>query len=370
MSNYTTQVRFICESANGETESKGYNSLDEILESGRNYIFDFSYPIFDAAYKPVLETKILKHYYTREIGEETVGLWKLRLNARLNEIMPYYNKLYESELLAFNPLYDVDYTRSGDRSGNQSKEETTQNTTSSTGYVAGSADDNRQANENSLNYQNGIRKDSGTESRTLTSNTNEATTDNRNTTHDGSDVETTKKNNLNDRWDYYSDTPQGTIGFIPGSEGEPQAQGALEDQTYLTNVRHIHDNTTGSQDERTTEYGHTIGERGDRSRESTSAGSDILTLGTSESTENTETNERNATENTHRQHETTDSRNERTDGLTSGSARNLEEYTERVQGKMGTVSYSKMLQEFRETFLNIDMMIINNLSDLFFGLWE
>ena len=34
------------------------------------------------------------------------------------------------------------------------------------------------------------------------------------------------------------------------------------------------------------------------------------------------------------------------------------------------MSYAKMLKEFRETFLNIDMMVIESLSDLFFGLWE
>ena len=50
------------------------------------------------------------HYYTREIGFETVGLWKLKLQTKLNEIMPYYNKLYETELLKYNPLYDVDMT--------------------------------------------------------------------------------------------------------------------------------------------------------------------------------------------------------------------------------------------------------------------
>lgn len=370
MSNYTTQVRFICETAKGETESRGYNSLDDIIEAGRKFVFDFSYPIFDPAYKSVLETKILKHFYTREIGEETVGLWKLRLNTRMNEIMPFYNKMYESELLAFNPLYDVDYTRTGDRSGKQSTEETTQNTTNQTGFIAGSANDSRQANENSLNYQNGVKKDSGTESRAITSNTDEASTDVRNTTHDGSDVVTTTKDNINDRWDYYSDTPQGTIGFIPGSEGEPQAQGALEDQTYLTNVRHIHDDTTGSEDEQTTDYGHTIGERGNGSRESNSTGSDILTLNTKEATENTGTNEKNAQENTHRQHETTDTRSEKTNGLTSGSAKNLEEYTERVTGKMGGGSYSKLLLEFRQTFVNIDLLVINELNDLFFGLWE
>ena len=46
-----------------------------------------------------------------------------------------------------------------------------------------------------------------------------------------------------------------------------------------------------------------------------------------------------------------------------------EEYLEHVKGKTPGASYSKLLQEYRETFLNIDMMIIDDLSDLFFGLW-
>lgn len=370
MSKYTTQVRFICETAAGESESKGYNNLDETLEAGRNYIFDFTYPLFDPLYKSVLETKILKHFYTREISEETVGLWKLRLNARMNEIMPFYNKMYESELLAFNPFYDVDYTREGNRKGNQTTEETSANTVTDQGLVSGSMDDNRSSRENSLDYQNAVRRDTGTEARAITGNTTESSTDTRNTLHSGSDVETTTRDNLNDRWDYYSDTPQGTIGFIPGSEGEPQAQGALENQTYLTNVRHIHDDTTGSSEGRTTEYGHSIGENGSGSRQSGSTGSDILTLNTAENTENTGTSEKSGSEQNHRQHTTTDTRNTRTSSLNSGNAKNLEEYTEQVSGKMGTTSYSKLLKEFRETFLNIDMLVIDNLQDLFFGLWE
>ena len=349
---------------------KGTRDFGPAEMAGRNYIFDFSYPLFDPQYKSVLETKILKHFYTREISEETVGLWKLRLNARMNEIMPLYNKMYESELLAFNPFYDVDYTRAGDRKGNQTTEETSNNTMTAGGVISGSMDDRRQTSENSLDYQNAVRRDTGTESRALTGNTNESTTDTKNTTHSGSDTETTTRDNLNDRWDYYSDTPQGTIGFIPGSEGEPQAQGALEDQTYLTNVRHVHDDTTGSSETRTTDYGHGIGETGSGNRQSNSTGSDTLTLNTAENTENTGTSEKSGNETGHRQHTTTDNRNTRSQNLSSGNAKNLEEYTERISGKMGTVSYSKLLKEFRETFLNIDMMIIDNLSDLFFVLWE
>lgn len=46
-----------------------------------------------------------------------------------------------------------------------------------------------------------------------------------------------------------------------------------------------------------------------------------------------------------------------------------DEYIDHIVGKQGVGSYSKYLKEFRETFLNIDMMIINELSDLFMNLW-
>ena len=47
-----------------------------------------------------------------------------------------------------------------------------------------------------------------------------------------------------------------------------------------------------------------------------------------------------------------------------------ESYLEQVQGKHGGISYAKMLMEYRDSFLNIDTMIIDNLNDLFFGLWD
>ena len=142
MSKYTTEVRFICETNAGLDESVGFNSIENVIENARPKIFNFDYPIFDSNYKGVLETKILKHYYTNEICEETVGLWKLRLNARLNEIMPYYNKLYESELLEFNPLYthelyrDIDKENVRDEDLSEEKSGTNVNSISGTDYTA------------------------------------------------------------------------------------------------------------------------------------------------------------------------------------------------------------------------------------------
>ena len=126
MSKYTTELRFICETSAGLTDSEGYTSTKEIIEKSRKKIFDFDYPIFDENYRSVLETKIIKYYYTREIGAETVGLWKFWLDERMNRIMPYYNQFYKSELLEFNPLYDTDITTDSNR-----KEKHEENTTDS-----------------------------------------------------------------------------------------------------------------------------------------------------------------------------------------------------------------------------------------------
>ena len=49
---------------------------------------------------------------------------------------------------------------------------------------------------------------------------------------------------------------------------------------------------------------------------------------------------------------------------------NTEDFIQRVTGKRGGMTYSKMLDEFRKTFLNIDRMILNDLESLFIGLWE
>ena len=111
MSKYTTEVRFICEVANGYDESKDYLDTKTIITNAAPLVFNFDFPMFDEDYRLPLEVKILRHFYTREIGYETVGLWKLKLEAKMNEIMPYYNQLYNSELLKFNPLYSKNMNR-------------------------------------------------------------------------------------------------------------------------------------------------------------------------------------------------------------------------------------------------------------------
>lgn len=65
------------------------------------------FPIFDEDYRTPLMGKIVDHFRNREIGYESLGTWRLGMRRKLNEIMPYYNQLYESTLISFDPLSTV-----------------------------------------------------------------------------------------------------------------------------------------------------------------------------------------------------------------------------------------------------------------------
>lgn len=95
-----------------------YTSVREKIEHARPYIFDFEYPIFDPDYKKTLETHFLRKFYMAEIGHETEGLFKFYLENYMIIHMPYWNELFESELIEFNPMVNTDYTVETSRDSN------------------------------------------------------------------------------------------------------------------------------------------------------------------------------------------------------------------------------------------------------------
>lgn len=323
MSKYTTEVRFICETSAGIKESVGYSRIDDIINKAIPTVFNFDFPIFDEAYRNVLCKKILKHYYTREICEETVGLWKFRLDTRMNEIMPYYNQLYKSELLEFNPLYDVDITRRGNKDNIGKDNDTIESTRVGTGNsetdTTGKTTNTNTSNETNESTSNGTNE--GTNN----------TTNESSTTAESTDTKTER--------DLYSDTPQGALTNV-------------ENETYLTNARKK------------------LGE-GTTSDTGSSTGTTNVTVTGKDS--NATTGEVNVSESGETNQEGNSATNyNNNDTFNSHQVKNTEsteEYLDMVSGKQGGASYSKMLMEYRDTFLNIDMQVIDALSDLFFGLW-
>nr|DAV78588.1 MAG TPA: Lower collar protein [Caudoviricetes sp.] len=63
-----------------------------------------NYPIFDEGHRAILNNKIIRHYYFREICCDSPERFNFYLETKMDEIMPYYNQLYKSELLEYNPL--------------------------------------------------------------------------------------------------------------------------------------------------------------------------------------------------------------------------------------------------------------------------
>ena len=307
MSKYTTEVRFICENAAGLTESTGYSRIDDVINKAIPAVFSFDFPIFDEAYRNVLCKKILKHYYTREICEETVGLWKFRLDTRMNEIMPYFNKLYKSELLEFNPLYDVDITRKGNR----------ENTANGNESVSGTRTGSGNSETNTTNN-------------TTTTNTSNETSEGTNNTTNQSTTNAQSTDNKTER-DLYSETPQGALTNV-------------ENETYLTNARKK------------------IGEATTSDTGTSTGTTNSAVTGKVDVSGSGKTNQNGNSTNTYTNNDTFNSSQVK-------NANSTEDYLESVSGKQSGASYSKMLMEYRDTFLNIDMQVINSLSDLFFGLW-
>ena len=229
MSKYTTELRYL-------------------VKMG----FDFgltSYPIFDENYRSILNQKIIDHYYYKEIGFETPARFRHYLKSKLNEIMPYYNQLYKSQLVLINPLYNTDYTETSNRNIK----------TDSTSTNSGNATNNSAS---------------------------------------------TSENESNDLIFSVSDsTPAGLISAVD-----------LKGDLYASSANRA-DNT------------------------------------------NTNTNTAN-TQNT----------------LTDTSeaeikSNNLEDYIRTVKGNTGGKSQAEMLKDYRSTFLNIDLQIINELNELFMGVY-
>lgn len=71
-------------------------NIYNLAEASRSTIFDFKYPLSDKIEKSDFECMILNHFMMRRIGFETPTQFKLQLNVKLNEIMPMYNKLFDS----------------------------------------------------------------------------------------------------------------------------------------------------------------------------------------------------------------------------------------------------------------------------------
>lgn len=347
MSKYTTEVRYICEKFAGKDTSVDYNKVDEVINASRAYIFDFDYPIFDTLYKPRLECKILKHFYTREIGAETVGLWKLFLNRKMNEIMPYYNQRYNSELITFNPLHntDISVSRNDTFTGNKTDDNTRKTTNS--GRDIDTVVTDRDITDGGRNVDTVVTdRDISVEHRGY--DLSEYDDDSGSKIKDHYE-DSSGSSDTTTGWHYEADTPQSTIAGVNDSNYATRAVKDTNTNNYnkdnentRTFDQHNQNKTTYNSDDDTAEN---------------STVTDTLVFGKTTSEDVTATD-------TKQFGRIIDDKENLLQAIL-----NTDAFIEHRTGKSEGETYSEMLNKFRTTFLNIDMEVIEELNPLFFSLW-
>lgn len=89
------------------------------------------------AHKKILDGLIIDHYWNHEIGQETISMFQHAMRRKMNEIMPYYNQLYASELIKFDPMHTINIHTLADKTEDQNVTANS-DTVSDTAHTSGS----------------------------------------------------------------------------------------------------------------------------------------------------------------------------------------------------------------------------------------
>lgn len=338
MSHYTTTVRAICETAAGLTSDAGYDDVVQVLNGSWNKIFE-DFPIFEEAHREILCKKILRHYYMDEIAVETVGLWKFALNTKMQEIMPKYNELYSISANITNPLHnknvvkefvgnvtdDKTYTRTDNLKDTHSGDVKTTHTDTRTDDLTDTNGGKLVTDTDSTRTDNlSAKKTVGTD----TTVSSEAST--------SSDVDT-----------YSSDTPQGSLSDV--KSGKYMTTANISDSTTITKGK---DTTATDTTDTTVNTG-----------TQTTASTDTVTDTRTVKKTGTVTDEGTST--------VTDTSAVAHTGTVSDVGKTVSDskHTEQVTGYEGSDIQGELLAKYSNSIINIDMMIINELSGLFMQIW-
>lgn len=339
------------------------------------------YVIYKESFREELNKKIIDHFYFREIGLETPQLFKKFLNRKMNEIMPYYNQLYKSCDVEFNPLWNVEMhetfthttsdngktTKIGvsENNGNSKTDGTNLNTGVTT--VKGLNTNNETAlSINNSTSDTDIKKDN-TKTNTTTIDDLSSVTDETTISNKSNDTE--KLTDVNENILVKSDTPQGTITTAD-----------ITSHRYATTAEHNLFNITKDnlleKDELIT-HGGKITKEGNVTNGGTIVDNEtelngnisfshqdnsITGSATIDNTTNNSINDvlSNLVVSTNKANVN--------DEINANNTR-TETFTRLEEGSSAGLPYSNAIKQWRSIMINIDMLIIEELEPLFMQLW-
>ena len=281
MASYTMELRTLIEA---HSQFQPNLTTRERIEIGRKKLFDFPYSFFDEKYKAVFETNFIRNFYMREIGFETEEYFKFQLETWIRINMPYFNKMFESELLEYNPLFNVDMTEDANTKSDKTQK------------------DNRDVTQNAKTSGKSDSSHDQTSTQDMTSEGEQ----------NGSGTEDNFNRSLQ------SDTPDNRLAITPNADGSGVIQ-------YANKINESKDSNENSSHSESTGKSHTDSKDKLISHNEASSNSDATT----------------------------------NDKLAS-DINEIEDYINHKVGKIGSVSYAQLVQEYRATLLRIEKTIFSD----------
>lgn len=390
--------------------------LGKLIESGF-YPFDETWTTFENKHKKELESKIINHYLFNEIGAETPSRFKHYINQQLREIMPYYNELYRSTLFDLAPLYNtiINRTTKGSSASSSSQQTVDRLDNESLRKMGESLNKDFKGNEwETKNYnQHGVKDTSGilngdhneTESITkngtdnYTKDTDETINKNTDTTSkeitssrevlDGENKQTTTGNETQTangvKWS--SDTPQGEV--LNNTLSINSKFLTNYESTTNSNNRNYNEDTNGTTDNITTldktvdetisthetQDNNTVETMDDKTTETINRNKVNTDTETTKRNENetvtyNEEDHKNSINNEQAFSDKTEKENSSRIGSSAHNESGIINDLNNIDEKSSIgVSRAKLVQEYRNSIINIDLMIIRDLAVNFMGVF-
>lgn len=148
MSKYTIELRKVCDLYGRDSVEgwfKDYNISDYLTQEETEVINKRG-----TWNKDKLAKKIVDHYYMREIGFETIGLFKHYVKVKLNELMEEKLPLIYSSSIYYDPLVNVDYTETYSRQIDDEGHTNSSSTSNASGLTINSDTPQGQINKNEI----------------------------------------------------------------------------------------------------------------------------------------------------------------------------------------------------------------------------
>lgn len=285
--------------------------LRKLLQLNNFELFDFPYEFDDPKFRAQIEQSVIDYYYNYEIGTETPDEFKRRFQAKWLSFIDYYNLLYNTTLLTYDPLINYKMTEALEQ---LAKSNNTQNSKTDT-------------------TSNGTTTQEGTDVLKQTTSTDSTRTDNLTSTNDNTRTDNLKSVVTNSSEgsgnEKTSDYPQQPIAGGDYLEGEKTS-------TTSTSGTNTTDNTGTQKNTGTTLNTGTQTNAGTGSTDSTTT------------SDNTSVSE--------------DSAN--TTGTLTAEGSTNTSYEKTIEGLTGT-SYQELIAKERQNLIRLIPMIISELKPLF-----